>query len=98
MEIISIDKRVFDVLTARVEDIEQKTERMYRHQEDMGLKDWLDNQDVCEMLGITKRTLQSYRENGLLPYSRREHKIRYKPADVQTLLRLSAHNHQKVKP
>lgn len=92
MEIISIDKRVFDTLTSRVEDVELKIERMYHSQEDMALKDWLDNQDVCQILGIGKRTLQIYREKGLLPYTRIEHKIRYKPEDVTRLLQLSAHN------
>lgn len=97
MEIISIDKKVFDTLTARIEDIELKALQMYRHQEDLHLKDWLDNQDVCQILGISKRTLQSYRENGLLPYSRVEHKIRYAPEDVQKLLQSSAHNPINVK-
>ena len=92
MEIISVDKRIFDMFAARVEDIELKVERMCRRQEDLGLNDWLDNQEVCEILGISKRTLQSYRENGLLPYSRTEHKIRYSPADVERLLKESAHN------
>lgn len=87
--------KVFDTLTQRVEDIEEKAERLYRRQEDIGLKDWLDNQDVCEILDITKRTLQSYREKGLLPYSRIEYKIRYKPEDVRKLLQSSAHQSQK---
>lgn len=87
--------KVFNALTQRVEDIEEKAERLYRRQEDLGLKKWLDNQDVCEILDITKRTLQSYREKGLLPYSRIEHKIRYKPEDVQNLLQSSAHQPQK---
>ncbi len=95
MEIISISTRVFDTLSQRVEDIEEKAEQLYRRQENLGLKDWLDNQDVCEILDITKRTLQSYREKGLLPYSRIEYKIRYKPEDMQKLLQSSAHQSQK---
>jgi DNA-binding transcriptional MerR regulator len=95
MEIISMSTKVFDTLTQRVEDIEEQAERLHRRQEDIGLKDWLDNQDVCEILDITKRTLQSYREKGLLPYSRIEYKIRYKPEDVQKLLQSSAHQSQK---
>ena len=97
MEIISIDKRVFDTLAARVEDIEQRAVRMYRQQEDFVLQDWLDNQDVCEILGITKRTLQGYRDSGLLPYSQVQHKIRYNPEDVQRLLQSSAHNQNAIK-
>ncbi|WP_185155736.1 helix-turn-helix domain-containing protein [Dysgonomonas sp. 521] len=96
MEIISMSIKVFDTLAQRVGDIEEKAERLYRRQEDLGLKKWLDNQDVCEILDITKRTLQSYREKGLLPYSRIEYKIRYKPEDVQKLLQSSAHQPKKM--
>ncbi len=88
--------KVFDTLAQRVENIEEKVERLYRRQEDLGLKKWLDNQDVCEILDITKRTLQSYREKGLLLYSRIEYKIRYKPEDVQKLLQSSAHQSKKM--
>ena len=31
---------------------------------DKGLDDWLDNQDVCQMLNISPRTLQTLRDNG----------------------------------
>jgi len=96
MEIISMNIKVFNAFARRVEDIEEKAERLYRRQADLGLKDWLDNQDVCEILDITKRTLQSYREKGLLPYARIEHKIRYKPEDVQKLLQSSAHQPNKL--
>jgi DNA-binding transcriptional MerR regulator len=46
---------------------------------------------VCTTLGITKRTLQTYRENGLLPFCRIRHKIFYKPQDVEKLLESSHH-------
>ncbi len=35
------------------------------------------------------RTLQTYREKGLLPFSRIRHKIFYKPEDVGKLLQSS---------
>ena len=72
-----------------VEAIERKAEALCRRQEDVSLKKWLDNQDVCDVLGISKRTLQTYREKGLLPFSRIRHKIFYKPEDVGKLLQSS---------
>ena len=42
-----------------------------------------------DVLGISKRTLQTYREKGLLPFSRIRHKIFYKPEDVGKLLQSS---------
>jgi hypothetical protein len=47
---------------------------------------WLDNQEVCLMMNITKRTLQIYKDKGLLPYSRLNRKNYYKRSDVQALL------------
>ena len=35
------------------------------------------------MLNISKRTLQTYRDNGTLPYSQINHKVYYKPEDVE---------------
>ena len=81
--------KAFDALAGHVEAIERKAEALCRRQEDVSLKKWLDNQDVCDVLGISKRTLQTYREKGLLPFSRIRHKIFYKPEDVGKLLQSS---------
>lgn len=50
------------------------------------LDGWLDNTDVCEIFGIGKRTLQNYRNKGILPYSQINHKCYYRPEDVQAFL------------
>lgn len=91
MEIISMDIRTFDTFMARVRAIEEKTGELCQQQEDTGLKKWLDNQDVCDMLDISKRTLQTYRDKGLLPFSRIKNKLFYKPEDVEKLLQSSYH-------
>ena len=31
--------------------------------------DWLHNGDVCRLLGISKRTLQHYRDTSVLPFA-----------------------------
>lgn len=92
MEIISMDRRVFEAMVSGVENLEAKVMALHRKQEDLGLKRWLDNQDVCQLLGIGKRTLQSYREKGLLPYSLFRHKIFYKKEDVERSLEVSHHS------
>lgn len=53
------------------------------------LSKWLDNQDVCVILNISKRTLQTYRDNGILPFTRIENKIYYRPADAEKVIRQS---------
>lgn len=46
----------------------------------------LDNQDLCQLLRISKRTLQRYRSEGLLPYRVLQHKTYYRKEDVRGFL------------
>ena len=52
--------------------------------------EWLDNQDVCQMLNISPRTLQTLRDNGTLAYSQINRKVYYKPEDVERILHVVA--------
>ena len=61
MEIICVDKQTFEELRVRFCDFEERMTRVCRPAEDLGLKNWLDNQEVCDVLRINKKTLQVYR-------------------------------------
>lgn len=98
MEIINMEARTYEAMIKRFDSFTRKVESMCEQQRDIGLKPWLDNQDVCQMLGITKRTLQTYRESGLIPFSRIRHKVFYRPEDVEKLLQSSAHPSTQRKP
>lgn len=47
---------------------------------------YLDNQDVCFMLKISKRTLQRHRSDGLLPYYNIHKKTYYLKSDVLKII------------
>ena len=47
----------------------------------------LDNQDLCQLLQASKRSLQRYRSSGTLRYQMLWHKIYYKESDVQEFLK-----------
>lgn len=47
-------------------------------------------------IGISVRTLQTYRDKGLLPYSCIKHKIFYKPEDVEAFLKSSYHQQNRA--
>ena len=47
---------------------------------------WLDAQEVCMALGISKRCLQNHRDRGLIPYSNIGGKCFYKEADIRQIL------------
>lgn len=48
--------------------------------------DWIDAQDVMQKLHISLRTLQTWRTNGILPYSRIRGKLYYRKSDILSLL------------
>ena len=45
-----------------------------------------DNQDLCMLLQISKRTLQFYRDTGKISFSIIGHKCYYKESDITELL------------
>lgn len=87
MEVIAIQKSALDgmknelkALLELTENATQKYTPIFKEEQ------WLDNQEVCLMMNITKRTLQTYKSKGLLPYSKLNRKNYYKRSDVQALL------------
>ena len=48
--------------------------------------DTMDIQDVCMLLHVSKRTLQRYRSDGLLPYRMHRHKTYYRKSDVEMFI------------
>lgn len=47
---------------------------------------WLHNGDVCQLLNISKRTLQDYRDKRIIPYTQFAGKILYKASDLEKML------------
>lgn len=50
------------------------------------LEKWLSTDEVCYLLRISTRTLQNYRDNGVLPFAQIGRKIYYKASDIQEYL------------
>ena len=44
---------------------------------------WLDTDEVCKILRISKRTLQNYRDKNYIPFAQFGTKIYYKKEDVE---------------
>lgn len=87
MEVIAIPKSVLKEMTTELDELLQlTTDASEAYVGIFNGERWLDNQEVCLMLGITKRTLQSYKDKGLLPFSKLNRKNYYKLSDVQRLL------------
>ena len=90
MEVISIERSTYEELLTSFNSFVTKMKEMAGRGNDKGLSDWLDNQDVCQMLSISPRTLQTLRDNGTLAYSQINLKVYYKPEDVESILHVVA--------
>ena len=90
MEVISIERSTYEELLTSFNSFVTKMKEMVNRGKDKGLGDWLDNQDVCQMLNISPRTLQTLRDNGTLAYSQINRKLFYKPEDVESILHVVA--------
>jgi len=86
MEVISIERSTYEELLTSFNSFVSQMRAMADRGTDKKLGEWLDNQDVCQMLNISPRTLQTLRNNGTLAYSQINHKVYYKPEDVERIL------------
>ena len=87
MEIVAIEGRVFEQLKRRVDDFARQVKALCG--DSRNTEKWMNNAEVCGLLQISQRTLQSYRDNGTLPYSQIGRKCYYKTSDVEALLNQS---------
>ena len=88
MEVISIERSTYEELLTSFNSFVLQMKAMAGRGTDKRLGEWLDNQDVCQILNISPRTLQTLRQNGTLAYSQIEHKTYYKPEDVERIIPL----------
>lgn len=87
-EFVIISKDVFEEMVGKFNRFSDRVNEILGKREEGQLSRWMDNQDVCQQLRISPRTLQTLRDNGTLAYSQIGHKIFYKPEDVLSIVRL----------
>ena len=86
MEIVMIEKRAFMDFMARVEAFFDGMADISRRLTNREVSEWVDTADVCRELKLSKRTVQTLRSTGRLPYTRFNHKTYYKLEDVMKVL------------
>lgn len=67
MELVCIDKQTFEELRIRFCKFEERMTHICRPVEDLGLKNWLDNREVCDVLRINKRLFRHIGPKGYFP-------------------------------
>lgn len=86
MEIINIEKETFLLLVENYNNLKDQMESLLNAMEDKRLDEWLDNQAVCQILNISPRTLQTYRDTRKISFCQINHKILYKPSDIEKFI------------
>lgn len=79
-------QKMFMQVIERFEKIERMLERMNKLKECMEGDTLLDNYDMCQLLGITKRTLARYRQKKLVTYYMIDKRTYYKASEVENFL------------
>ena len=97
MEIVSIERKTFEAMVAKFDHFVRRMDAVcWRHGEKT-MSEWMDNQDVCRMLNIIPRTLQTLRDNGTLAYSQINHKTYYRPEDVKRIVSIVEDKRKEAK-
>ena len=92
---MNIDKENFEAWMERIMDRfdkqDEKFDKMNNEIDDeihmLDGERLFDNQDLCHLLNVSKRTLQRYRSTGELPFHKVYRKTYYKESDVHTFIR-----------
>ena len=69
MEIVSIEKKTFEMMLASFNALSEKVAALRRKSDGGRLERWLTGEEVCGQLRISPRTLQSLRDRRLIGYS-----------------------------
>ncbi|PXV58808.1 helix-turn-helix protein [Dysgonomonas alginatilytica] len=86
-KVILIQEKVFDALLSRVEALSQEVAQLHKKYKSKQLGEKLDGRQVCDILNIKNRTLQTYRDTGRIGFSQIGDKITYRVNDVDKLLK-----------
>ncbi|MCD7963788.1 MAG: helix-turn-helix domain-containing protein [Rikenellaceae bacterium] len=87
MDVVIIDRGAFDKMMSSLEIAAKKIdEGSNRYSKKKEMQNWLEGDEVCAILNVTKRTLQTYRSNGMLPYTQIGYKMYYLSEDILNLI------------
>ncbi len=86
MEIVGTEKKTHEALAAKMEQLFQAVAKLLHLLGDKQEKKWLTTYEVCQVLKISKRTLQTLRDNRTLPYTKIGNITYYKEEDVVSII------------
>lgn len=82
VKLIILTEEAFNTINEKLTSIEQSLKEKSTESKST----WLDNQELMQLLKISRRTAQSYRDNNLISFLIIGNKIYYRAEDVEDLL------------
>ena len=82
MEIVSIEKKTFEMMVAAFGALSEKVAALRRKSDTGRMERWLTGEEVCGQLRISPRTLQTLRDRRLIGYSQINRRFYYKPEAI----------------
>lgn len=89
MQVITIQSEVWNSIHLILQDIKTSVEVKKKQQPLTHL--WLTIEETMAQLKVSKRTLQNYRDNGRIGFSKIEGKIYFKAIDIDEFLERHYH-------
>jgi len=93
MEIIVIEKKTFETLLSESQRLAQRVEVLSQKCQDKRLQKWLTGEEVCDILKISQRTLQTMRSKHKICYCQLGRKFYYRPEEVKLVIKQSGKYH-----
>ena len=87
MEVITIESDAFAEIVEMLKGLNNKFTKLEFDAKYPLSEKWLDNQEVMQLLNVSKRTLQMYRDESLIAFSQVGNKMYYKTTDVEQFLK-----------
>ncbi len=87
MEIVCIDLHTWELLKRQISRLTSDMAALRAVYCSNPRDGSIDSADVCRALSISKRTLQTWRNNGKIPFAMLGGKVYYKEEDISKLLK-----------
>lgn len=87
MECIAIEKKAYEMIHERISKLKKRVNDLYSNEEEIIQTEGIENAELSHRINISLRTLQSYRERGVIGFSTIERKVYYKVSEVEKLLK-----------
>ena len=90
MEVVTMEKKAFDLMMARYDALVQKVEFLKHKANGKRLYQWITGPEVCQQLRISPRTLHKLRDRRFLGHTQFGRQFYYDPDEVKAIVPLIA--------